>query len=231
MYKLNKKCIIAIDGGAGVGKTTVSKDLSEKLGILYIDTGAMYRAAALYFIENNIEITDENIDNHFNNVVVDLKIENGNNVVLLNGENVTEKIRSEEVSMGASDISKNTYVRKVLVEKQRKIAGKESVVIEGRDTTTVIFPNADIKIFLTSQIDTRANRRYNDLKNKQNEAVTLEKVKNDMIKRDIQDSTRKDSPLLKAEDAIEIDTTGNKVEDTTNIILDIIEKKVGLKNI
>ena len=231
MYKLNKKCVIAIDGGAGVGKTTVSKDLSRKLGILYIDTGAMYRAAALYFIQNNIEITDENIDIYFKNVDIDLKIENGNNVILLNGIDVTDKIRSEKVSMGASNISKNSFVRKLLVEKQRKIAGQESVVIEGRDTTTVVFPNADIKIFLTSHIDTRAKRRYEDLVSKQDEKVTLENVKNDMIKRDVQDSTRKDSPLLKTEDAIEIDTTGNNVEDTTNIILDIIKKKVGLKKI
>lgn len=231
MYKLNKKCVIAIDGGAGVGKTTVSKDLSKKLGILYIDTGAMYRAAALYFIQNNIDITDDNINKYFEKVDIDLKIEDGNNIVLLNGEDVTDKIRSEKVSMGASDISKNSFVRKILVEKQRKIAGQESIVIEGRDTTTVVFPYADIKIFLTSHIDTRANRRYNDLIKKQKEEIKLEKVKEDMIKRDVQDSTRKDSPLLKTDDAIEIDTTGNKVEDTTNIIINIIKEKVGLKKI
>ena len=228
MYKLNKKCIIAIDGGAGVGKTTVSKNLSKKLGILYIDTGAMYRAAAFYFIQKNIEITDENINKYFEKVDVNLKIENGNNIVLLNGEDVTDKIRSEEVSMGASNISKNTLVRKLLVEKQRKMAGQESVVIEGRDTTTVVFPNADIKIFLTSHIETRARRRYNDLIEKQKLDVKLEKVKEDMIKRDVQDSTRKESPLIKANDAIEIDTTGNKVEDTTKEIIKIIKEKVGL---
>lgn len=231
MYKLNKKCIIAIDGGAGVGKTTVSKSLSENLGILYIDTGAMYRAAALYFIQNNIDITDKNINKYFEKIDVDLKIENGSNVVLLNGVDVTDKIRSEEVSMGASDISKNSLVRKLLVEKQRKIAGQESVVIEGRDTTTVVFPNADVKIFLTSHIDTRAKRRYDDLIKKQKEDVNLVKVKEDMIKRDLQDSTRKDSPLLKAKDAIEVNTTGNKVEDTTKVIIDIINKKVGLTEI
>lgn len=229
MYKLNKKCVIAIDGGAGVGKTTVSKDLSKKLGVLYIDTGAMYRASALYFIQNNIDITDKNIEKYFEQVDVDLKIEDGNNIVLLNGEDVTDKIRSEKVSMGASDISKNSLVRKLLVDKQRKIAGKESVVIEGRDTTTVVFPNADIKIFLTSHIDTRAKRRYDDLTKKQSDNdLILEKVKEDMIKRDFQDSTRKDSPLLKTDDAIEIDTTGNKVEDTTNVIIEIIKEKVGL---
>ncbi len=230
MYKLNKKCIIAIDGGAGVGKTTVSKYLSKSLNILYIDTGAMYRAAALYFIQKNIDITDENIDKYFNDVDVNLKIKDGENIVLLNNKDVTKLIRTEEVSMGASDISKNSYVRKKLVEKQRKIAGKESVVIEGRDTTTVVFPNADIKIFLTSHIDTRAQRRYNDLINAKNK-VNFEYVKEDMIKRDIQDSTRKDSPLVKAKDAIEIDTTGNDVKKTGNIILDIINEKVGLSKI
>ena len=205
MCKLAKKCIIAIDGGSGVGKTTVSKALSKELGIIYIDTGAMYRATGL-----------------------DLKINsNGENEVYLNGENVTDKIRTEEVSMAASNVSKNSKVREHLVQKQRALAGTQSVVIEGRDAATVIFPNADIKLFFTSNIDIRSSRRYNDLK-KKDSSVKLENVKNDLIKRDTQDSTRTDSPLKKAKGSILIDTSNCTVEETTNSILDILRERIGL---
>lgn len=228
MYKLSRKCIIAIDGGSGVGKTTVSKNLSKKLGIIYIDTGAMYRATGLYFLNNNIEINDENIKKHISNIDVDLKInEEGENLVFLNGENVTDKIRTEKVSMAASDVSKNSIVRKMLVEKQRALAGKESVVIEGRDTTTVIFPNADIKLFFVSNLDVRSSRRYNDLRLKDS-SVKLERVKEDIKKRDMQDSTRDDSPLTKTDDSILIDTSNSTVEQTTNRILDILKERIGL---
>lgn len=225
MLKLNKKCIIAIDGGAGVGKTTVSKNLSKKLGILYIDTGAMYRAAALYFLNNNIEITDENISNNLDKINIDLRIIGENNIVILNGIDVTDKIRTEEVSMAASTVSKNSNLRKKLVEEQRKIAGNVSVVIEGRDTTTVVFPNADLKLFLTSNISTRAKRRFDDLKDIEKMKTTVDIVKEDMLKRDVQDSTREDSPLTKVVDAIEIDTTNNTVEDTTKVIINILKEK------
>lgn len=228
MCKLAKKTIIAIDGGAGVGKTMVSKDLSKKLGILYIDTGAMYRAVGLYFIKNNIVINDENIEKYIKDIDVTLKVNNnGDNLVFLNGEDVTNKIRNEEVSMAASDVSKNSIVRETLVKKQRELAGKESVVIEGRDTTTVIFPNADIKLFFTASVDMRAKRRHNDLIKKDSN-VDLEKLKENMIKRDIQDSTRSVSPLRKTEDAIEVDTTNNTVEDTTNVVLGILKERIGL---
>lgn len=226
MCKLSRKCIIAIDGGAGVGKTTVSKLLSKKLGILYIDTGAMYRATGLYFLKNGIKITDENIKKYINNIDVKLKIDSGNNLVFLNNENVTEIIRTEEVSMAASDVSKNNLVRQMLVEKQREIAGEESVVIEGRDTTSVIFPNADLKLFLVSSIDVRAKRRFNDLKKKYSDSnLKIQKIKEDMQKRDEQDTTRENSPLIKVEDAIVIDTTTNTVEETAKIILKILKEK------
>lgn len=225
MLKLNKKCIIAIDGGAGVGKTTVSKNLSKKLGILYIDTGAMYRASALYFLNNNIEITDENILKNIDKINIDLRVNGENNTVILNGEDVTDKIRTEEVSMAASIVSKNSNLRKKLVEEQRKIAGNVSGVIEGRDTTTVVFPNADLKLFLTSNINTRAKRRFDDLKDIEKMKTTVDIVKEDMLKRDVQDSTREDSPLTKVVDAIEIDTTNNTVEDTTKVIINILKEK------
>lgn len=228
MYKLSRKCIIAIDGGAGVGKTTVSKNLSKQLGAIYIDTGAMYRATGLYFLNNNLEINDENIENNIKNIDVVLKInEKGENLVFLNGEDVTGKIRTEKVSMAASDVSKNSRIRKMLVEKQRALAGEGSVIIEGRDAATVIFPNADIKLFFTSKIDVRTKRRYEDLK-KKDEDVILENVKEDLQKRDLQDSTRSDSPLTKTDDYILIDTSNNTVEQTTDIIIDILKERIGL---
>lgn len=225
MYRLNQKTIIAIDGGAGVGKTTVSKNLSKLLNILYIDTGAMYRAYTLYFLNNNIEITDENIWKYVKDINVELKMIDGCNVVYLNGKDVSSLIRTDEVSVATSTVAKNKMLREKMVKKQREIAGENSVVIEGRDTTTVVFPNADIKIFLTSNIDTRAKRRYNDLVKHENADVLLEKVKDDMIKRDMSDASRDDSPLVKADDAIEIDTSNSDIETTTKVILDILNKK------
>ena len=225
MYRLNQKTIIAIDGGASVGKTTVSKNLSKILNILYIDTGAMYRAYTLYFLNNNIELTDENIINHLKDINVELKMVDQSNVVYLNGKDVTSLIRTEEVSGATSIVAKNKILREKMVKKQREMAGDKSIVIEGRDTTTVVFPNADIKLFLTSNIDTRAKRRYNDLLNMEKGKVLLQNVKDDMIKRDISDTSRKDSPLVKADDAIEIDTSNFDIETTTRVILDILNKK------
>lgn len=229
MCKLSRKCVIAIDGGAGVGKTTVSKKLSERLGIVYIDTGAMYRAIGLYFIQSNIEITDENILNNIEKINVDLKISKGSNKVYLNGIDVTSKIRTEEVSMAASNVSKNSNVRKMLVEKQRNIAGNMSVVIEGRDTTTVVFPNADIKIYLKSSIDVRAQRRYQDLKsNDTSLKLSQDDIKESLIVRDKQDTTRLDSPLKIADGALIIDTSNFTVEETVDKILDILKERVGI---
>ena len=225
MYRLNQKTIIAIDGGASVGKTTVSKNLSKILNILYIDTGAMYRAYTLYFLNNNIELTDENIINHLKDINVELKMVDQSNVVYLNGKDVTSLIRTEEVSGATSIVAKNKILREKMVKKQREMAGDKSIVIEGRDTTTVVFPNADIKLFLTSNIDTRAKRRYNDLLDMEKGEILLQNVKDDMIKRDISDTSRKDSPLVKADDAIEIDTSNFDIETTTRVILDILNKK------
>ncbi len=175
---------IAIDGPAGSGKGTVAGILAEKLDLVNIDTGATYRCVALLCLRNNIDVTnEEEIIKLSENIKIE---ETKDKKVILNGEDVTDKIRTEEVSMAASIVSKNSNLRKKLVEEQRKIAGNVSVVIEGRDTTTVVFPNADLKLFLTSNINTRAKRRFDDLKDIEKMKTTVDIVKEDMIKRDVQ---------------------------------------------
>lgn len=225
MTSLDKKFVIAIDGGAATGKSVLAKGIAKKLNILYIDTGAMYRATAYYFISKNIEMTEENIKANLDLIEIKLKYVNGETIVFLNNEDITDKIRTEEISMGASNVSKNKYVREKLVELQRQMAGDENVVLEGRDVTTVVFPDATLKIFLTASIDIRALRRKRDLEKKGKE-VNIEDVKEALIKRDLQDSTRKESPLKKAEDAVEIDTTELTNDTTVDRVIDLLKERI-----
>ncbi len=228
MKKTDKNYIIAIDGGAGVGKSTVSKEIAKKLNILYIDTGAMYRAVALYFLNNNIEICDEN-ENIINSELKNIHIilEQNNNVlkVLLNNEDVTSKIRENRVSMATSKISIYKSVRKLLDDQQREMAKNNNVILEGRDIGTTVFPNANLKIFLTASVEEKTRRRLIDL-TKKGENFTFEEIKKEIEKRDINDSTRKESPLVKAVDAIEIDTTTKTIEELVNEIVDLIHSKI-----
>lgn len=225
MTSLDKKFVIAIDGGAATGKSVLAKGIAKKLNILYIDTGAMYRATAYYFISKNIEMTDENIKANLDLIEIKLKYINGETIVFLNNEDITEKIRTEEISMGASNVSKNKYVREKLVGLQRQMAGDENVVLEGRDVTTVVFPDATLKIFLTASIDIRALRRKRDLEKKGKE-VNIEEVKEALMKRDLQDSTRKESPLKKAEDAVEIDTTDLTNDSTVDRVIELLKERI-----
>lgn len=225
MTSLDKKFVIAIDGGAATGKSVLAKGIAKKLNILYIDTGAMYRATAYYFISKNIEMTGENIKANLDLIEIKLKYINGETIVFLNNEDITDKIRTEEISMGASNVSKNKYVREKLVELQRQMAGDENVVLEGRDVTTVVFPDATLKIFLTASIDIRALRRKRDLEKKGRE-VNIEDVKEALIKRDLQDSTRKESPLKKAEDAVEIDTTELTNDTTVDRVIELLKERI-----
>ena len=225
MTSLDKKFVIAIDGGAATGKSVLAKGIAKKLNILYIDTGAMYRATAYYFISKNIEMTDENIKANLDLIEIKLKYVNGETIVFLNNEDITDKIRTEEISMGASNVSKNKYVREKLVELQRQMAGDENVVLEGRDVTTVVFPDATLKIFLTASIDIRALRRKRDLEKKGKE-VNIKEVKEALIKRDLQDSTRKESPLKKAEDAVEIDTTDLTNDSTVDRVIELLKERI-----
>lgn len=227
MEKSNKKYIIAIDGCAATGKSVLAKGIAERLNILYIDTGAMYRAAGLYFLEKKLEFNDENIKDNIDNIDIRLEYENKITKVFLNDVDVTDKIRTSAVSMAASDVSKFLPVREKLVELQRKMAESSNVVLEGRDIGTVVFPNATLKIFLVATPDIRAIRRQRDLA-KKGEIKDIDTIREDLLKRDLQDSTRKESPLKKAEDAIEIDTTDLTNDETVTMVIEFLKERVDI---
>ncbi len=204
--------IIAVDGPAGAGKSTVSKIIAEKLNFTYIDTGAMYRAVALKFLRSGqpLEKIVENIE---------IKLDESAKV-FLDGEDVTKEIRTPEVSKLASDVSKFPFVREKLTELQREMAKKGSVIMDGRDIGTKVLPNADLKIFLTASLQERARRRFEELKLK-NPSVTIEDVEKEIFLRDKQDSERKIAPLAQADDAILIDSTNFSVDEVVNKILEL----------
>ncbi|HPU41978.1 MAG TPA: (d)CMP kinase [Acetivibrio clariflavus] len=220
----SKRISIAIDGPAGAGKSTIAKMISKKLKIVYLDTGAMYRAVALKAIRQNIDTRDEE---KLSKLVKDINIEvrhiNEEQRIYLDGEDVTNLIRTPEISIGASNVAVIPEVRLKMVELQREIASKCSVVMDGRDIGTYVLPNATLKIFLTASIEERAKRRYNEQLLKGITDVSLEDVKNDILYRDKNDSSRAFAPLAKAEDAVELDTTNMSIEEVVNKILGLIE--------
>lgn len=226
MGNSKKNYVIAIDGCAATGKSVLAKGIAEKLNILYVDTGAMYRAAGLYFLEHDLAFSEENVEKYIDQIDIELKNEDQMTKVFLNREEVTDKIRTASVAMAASDISKFKLIRERLVDMQRKMAGGANVVLEGRDIGTVVFPNATLKIFLTASIEIRAIRRKRDLE-KKGEIKELVVIQEELQKRDIQDSTRKESPLKKAEDAIEIDTTPLTNDETVKMVIEMLKERVG----
>lgn len=206
---------IAIDGPAGSGKSSVSKLVAKNLGFTSIDTGALYRAVAYYFKSN--EISEENIKSALKNIDLKAKNIDGKFNVFLNGENVTYKIRAEEISKMTSKISKCPEVRDFLLELQRSLAKSENCVMDGRDIGTVVMPNAEIKIFLTAAPETRAMRRFDQL----GRSVPFENILEDLKKRDYQDTHREIAPLKMASDAILIDNSDISLEQTVEKICDI----------
>lgn len=206
---------IAIDGPAGSGKSSVSKLVAKSLGFTSIDTGALYRAVAYYFKSN--EISEENIKSALKNIDLKAKNIDGKFNVFLNGENVTDKIRAEEISKMTSKISKCPEVRDFLLELQRSLAKSENCVMDGRDIGTVVMPNAEIKIFLTAAPETRAMRRFDQL----GRSVPFENILEDLKKRDYQDTHREIAPLKMASDAILIDNSDISLEQTVEKICDI----------
>ncbi len=216
---------IAIDGPAGAGKSTIAKQLAKELSFIYVDTGAMYRSMALYFMRNGIAKEDEAaISDACKTVEVSIAYENGEQQVLLNGENVSKEIRKEEVGKMASATSVYKEVRTKLVELQQKLAADKDVIMDGRDIGTCVLPNAQVKIYLTASVETRAERRYQELQEK-GAACDLEVIKKDIADRDYQDMHREISPLKQAEDAILVDSSDMGIEEVVETIKNIYREK------
>lgn len=215
---------IAIDGPAGAGKSTIAKMVSKELGYIYVDTGALYRTIALYITEN--DIADEDIEASLEKADVSLKFIDGAQRVFLGDRDVSDLIRTPEVSMAASRTSAIPAVRAYLFETQQKIARENSVIMDGRDIGTVVLPNADVKIFLTASAEERANRRYKELSEKP-DCPTYQEILDDIIKRDYQDMHRETAPLKQAEDAVLVDTTELNLEESAAAIVKIINEKIG----
>ena len=220
---------IAIDGPAGSGKSTIAKVLSEKLGIIYVDTGAMYRTVAYYCMKNGINTTDgKAVEAALDSIDMEIKMEGGIQHMILNGEDVTDHIRSAEVGQGASDVGVFIPVRDKLVKMQQEMAQKVSVVMDGRDIGTVVLPKAEVKIYLNADVEERAKRRLKDFVEK-GKTDTLENVVEQIKQRDHNDMTREYNPLRKADDALEIDTTGMTIDQVTSEVLKIVYEKTGEK--
>jgi cytidylate kinase len=216
--------IISIDGPAASGKSTTAKILADKLSLMYLDTGAMYRAVALYLHENNIDYTDFLLlESTLDVIKITFKTIDKKNHIFLNERDISEEIRTPTISKLASEIAKIKIIRKELVKQQRTIAEEQDLILEGRDAGTVVFPNADIKFFLTASLEARTLRRFKELSEKGYQ-VDYEEIKNDLIWRDQNDSTRLESPLKKAEDSIEINTTDMTIEQQVDSMLKHIKK-------
>lgn len=215
---------IAIDGPAGAGKSTIAKKLAKELGYVYVDTGAMYRAMAYYFLTNNISSDDEAaIAKVCDNVNVSIAYKNNEQQVLLNGENISDKIRNEEVGNMASATSVYPVVRTKLVELQRQLAQKENVIMDGRDIGTVVLPNANVKIYLTASSKVRAQRRFDELTEK-GISCKFDEIEKDIIDRDYRDMHRETSPLKQADDAVLLDSSDMDIDAVIEKMKEIIRE-------
>ncbi len=225
IYNWEKTYEIAIDGPCATGKSATAKAIAKKLSFLYVDTGAMYRAIGLYMLNNGVDINNEKeVVSKLKNVNVDLKYKDGAQLIYLNGEDVSELIRTNEVSNAASIVSPYKKVREKLLSMQRDLAYRNNIIMDGRDIGTVVLPNADLKVYLTADEDERARRRKLDYELK-GESLNLEEVKKELLERDYRDTHREVSPLKKANDAVVVDTTNYKVEEVRDIIIDLFNEK------
>ena len=217
---------IAIDGPAGAGKSSIAKALSKRLGYIYIDTGAMYRAVALFFLENNVaDGTDSRIESLLDKREISIKYEDGAQKVILNGEDVTGRLRLEEIGKLASKFSAIGSVREKLVALQRKLAQKENVVMDGRDIGTVVLPNANLKIYLSASSKVRAKRRYLELLEKGQTDLDINDIEDEIIKRDEADMNREISPLKQADDAYYLDSSDMTLEEVVSKILSMVKEE------
>ena len=228
-----KKINIAIDGVSSSGKSTMAKDLAKNIGYLYIDSGAMYRAVTLYCLQNNLINDDKTIDEakmkkQLPNIHIDFKLnpETGNPDTYLNGENVEAEIRGMEVSSLVSPVSAIGFVRKEMVKQQQAMSQKKGVVMDGRDIGTVVFPDAELKIFVTASPELRAKRRVDELRMRGNNDTTYEEVLENIKYRDHHDRNRTESPLRKADDAIELDNSSVNIEQQLQWAIDMYHKTI-----
>ena len=218
---------VAIDGPAGAGKSTIARAVAKKKGFIYVDTGALYRAMALYFLRKGIDKTDESaINAALGQVETTILYANGAQQVILTGENVSGLIRTEEVGNMASATSVYKKVREKLVELQKELARQADVIMDGRDIGTCVLPDADVKVYLTASSAVRAKRRYNELKEKGTDC-DLDEIEKDIIDRDYRDMHRENSPLKQAEDAVLLDSSDMTLKEVVDAIVAMIEKKQG----
>lgn len=216
---------IAIDGPAGAGKSTIAKRIAEQLQFIYVDTGAMYRALAIYFLDSNINPEDESaINEACKNVSVCIAYENGVQQVILNDVNVTGRLRNEEVGTMASKTSIYPVVREKLLELQRELAKVNNVIMDGRDIGTCVLPNANLKIYLTASVDARAKRRYDELVTK-GEDADFDVIAADIRDRDARDMNREVSPLKQAEDAVLVDSSNMTIDEVVDCVQSLFEER------
>ena len=219
---------IALDGPSGAGKSTVAKALAKRLGIIYVDTGALYRTIGLYVRRKGIDKDDrDGIISCLDEIDLNMEFKNSEQIITLNGEVVGDSIRTGEIAMYASKVSAIPEVRSFLLDTQRDIANKNSVVMDGRDIGTVILPDAEVKVFMVASPEARAERRYKELVAK-GESCTLESVLADINLRDKNDSTRQAAPCVPASDAVIFDNSGYDVEQSVDKVIEIIKSKVSL---
>lgn len=219
---------IALDGPSGAGKSTVAKALAKRLGIIYVDTGALYRTIGLFVKNNGVDKGDlDGVVALLPQIDLNMEFVNGEQIITLNGKRVGDEIRTGEIAMYASAVSAIPTVREFLLKTQRDIADKNSVVMDGRDIGTVILPNAEVKVFMVASPEARAKRRYLELTAK-GEECTFESVLEDIITRDKNDSTRKTAPCVPADDAVMLDNSDLDIEGTVDAVIEIIKTKVEL---
>lgn len=219
-------CSIAIDGPGGAGKSTIAKIIAKKLGYVYIDTGAMYRAVGLFAVRRGVDTENaQALEKILGDIEIDIKNIGGEMHIFLCGEDVSDKIRTPEISMAASNVARAVPVRLKLVELQRKLAEKSDVIMDGRDIGSYVLPNANVKIYLTADVSARAKRRYDELIVK-DPSIRFEDVLEDMKKRDYNDSHRDFAPLCQAEDAILVDTSNLGLEESIETLFEIVINEI-----
>ncbi len=224
---MNTKAV-AIDGPSGAGKSTIAKAVAKRLGFIYVDTGALYRAVGLYMLDHGVDTqNDQQVIPRLSEAEVSLRFVDGEQRVFLNGQDVSLRIRENEVSMAASNVSSIPQVRTFLFDLQQDIAKKNNIIMDGRDIGTVVLPNADVKIFLTASPEERATRRYEELLER-GQTVSYDTLLQEIKQRDYNDSHREIAPLKQAQDAVLVDTTGNELETSIHQLGELITHKLGL---